>query len=149
MSTSTTRSSFSLPAPQASFSAMVASPAFIVLDTGVHVVEFGGSVDATALLDFVDAGHDLLLATDSDASDELRELAADLGVEFDTKGSAIVDHFNRHDQQSAVITHQALESNIIFGSSHKHVGHLMRTSLLRLPSPVLLPSKHLSVCLAS
>ena len=79
-------------------------------------------MDATALLDFVDAGHDLLLAVDSDASDELRELAADLGVDFDSKGSVITDHFNRFDQQHAgIMTNNALDSNTVFGSSHKHV----------------------------
>ena len=74
------------------------------------------------MLDFVDAGHDLLLAVDSNASDELRELATDLGVDFDTKGSVVTDHFNRHDQQHAgIITSNALDSRTIFGSSHKHV----------------------------
>lgn len=83
--------------------------------------EFGGSLDATGLLDFVDAGHDLFLAIDPYASDELRELAADLGVDFDTKGSVITDHFNRHDQQqSAIVTSNALESKIVFGNNHKH-----------------------------
>ncbi|KAL3159401.1 hypothetical protein ABBQ38_009831 [Trebouxia sp. C0009 RCD-2024] len=83
--------------------------------------EFGGAVDATALLEFVDAGHDLLLAVESNASDELRELAADLGVDFDLKGSIITDHFNRYDKQhAAIMTSNALESKAIFGSSHKH-----------------------------
>ena len=87
--------------------------------------EFGGSLDATGLLDFVDAGHDLFLAIDQDSSDELRELAADLGVDFDTKGSVITDHFNRHDQQqSAIVTSNALESKIVFGYSHKQVRFL-------------------------
>ena len=59
---------------------------------------------------------------DSDASDELRELAADLGVDFDTKGSAITDHFSRYNQQQpGIITSNTLDSSIIFGSSHKHV----------------------------
>lgn len=79
-------------------------------------------MDATALLDFVDAGHDLLLAVETNASDELRELAADLGVDFDHRGSVITDHFNRYDQQHAAITtSNALESSTIFGSNHKHV----------------------------
>ena len=92
------------------------------LDEPSDSAEFGGSVDATALLDFVDAGHDLLLAVDSDASDELRELAADLGVDFDTKGSAIIDHFNRYDQQQpGIVAGNILESSTIFGSNHKHV----------------------------
>ena len=87
-----------------------------------RAAEFGGAVDATALLDFVDAGHDLLLAIDSDSSDELRELAADLGVDFDSKGSVITDHFNKCDQQHAgIVTSHAVDSSTIFGSSHKHV----------------------------
>lgn len=74
------------------------------------------------MLDFVDTGHDLLLAIDSNASDELRELAADLGVDFDSKGSVVTDHFNRYDQQHAgIVTSKALDSSSIFGSSHKHV----------------------------
>ena len=74
------------------------------------------------MLDFVDAGHDLLLAADSNASDELRELAADLGVDFDSKGSVVTDHFNRYDQQHAgIVTSNALDSSTIFGSSYKHV----------------------------
>ena len=65
----------------------------------------------------MDAGHDLFLATDSDASDELRELAADLGVDFDVKGSVVTDHFNRHDQGSeAILITHPLANKAVFGS---------------------------------
>ena len=88
----------------------------------VGSVEFGGTVDATALLEFVDDGHDLLLATDSDASDELRELAADLGVDFDAKGSVVTDHFNRYDQGAdAILTSNTLGSEAVFGSQSLQV----------------------------
>ena len=104
----------------------------------LYSAEFGGSVDATALLDFVDAGHDLLLAVDSDASDELRELAADLGVDFDTKGSAIIDHFNRYDhQQPGVVASKALDSSTIFGSNHKHVSIQSQSFMNTLPASSL------------
>lgn len=84
-------------------------------------LEFGGSADATGLLDFVDAGHDLLLAVDPDASDELRELAADLGVDFDAKASVMTDHFNRYNQQvSGIVTTNALQSKVVFGDGYKH-----------------------------
>ena len=74
------------------------------------------------MLEFVDAGHDLLLATDSDASDEIRELAADLGVDFDSKGSVVIDHFNRHKQGSeAVLTSNVLNSKAVFGSDNIQV----------------------------
>lgn len=44
---------------------------------------FGGSVDMAAILDFVDAGHDLILAADSSASDLVRGIATECGVDFD------------------------------------------------------------------
>lgn len=36
-----------------------------------------------AVLDFVDSGHDLILAADSSASDLIRNIAAECGVDFD------------------------------------------------------------------
>lgn len=36
-----------------------------------------------AILDFVDSGHDLILATDVNASDLIREIAVECGVDFD------------------------------------------------------------------
>ena len=43
----------------------------------------GGAVDVEQLVEFVDAGHDLLLAVDSGVSEELRALADQLGVDVD------------------------------------------------------------------
>ena len=45
----------------------------------------GGAHDAAQLVDFVDAGHDLFLAVDGGASEELRSLALDLGVDVDAR----------------------------------------------------------------
>ncbi|KAL9296439.1 hypothetical protein ACSQ67_022335 [Phaseolus vulgaris] len=54
---------------------------------------FGGSVDAAAILDFVDSGHDLIVAADSNASDLIREIAVECGVDFDEDpASMVVDH---------------------------------------------------------
>jgi len=44
---------------------------------------FGGSVDAASILDFVDSGHDLILAADASASDLIREIVTECGVDFD------------------------------------------------------------------
>jgi oligosaccharyltransferase complex subunit beta len=46
-------------------------------------VGFGGSIDAAAILDFVDSGHDLIVAADNNASDLIREIATECGVDFD------------------------------------------------------------------
>lgn len=40
-------------------------------------------MDSESLLEFVDQGGDLLLAVDAKASDELRGLVADLGVDLE------------------------------------------------------------------
>lgn len=48
---------------------------------------FGGSVDVAAILDFVDSGRDLIIAADTNASDLIRELAAETGADFDDVSS--------------------------------------------------------------
>lgn len=49
----------------------------------VIFVGFGGSIDLAAILDFVDSGHDLIIAADTNASDLIREIATECGVDFD------------------------------------------------------------------
>ncbi|KAH1220147.1 Dolichyl-diphosphooligosaccharide--protein glycosyltransferase subunit [Glycine max] len=57
------------------------------------IERFGGSIDAAAILDFVDSGHDLIVAADSNASDLIREIATECGVDFDEDPAAVVvDH---------------------------------------------------------
>lgn len=34
-------------------------------------------------MDFVDAGHDLIIAADNSASERIREIATECGVDFD------------------------------------------------------------------
>ncbi|KAL4458520.1 hypothetical protein ABPG75_013385 [Micractinium tetrahymenae] len=53
----------------------------------------GGAIDAAQVVQFVDEGRDVLLAVDSDVSEELRSLAQDLGVDIDSRGNAVIDHF--------------------------------------------------------
>ncbi len=53
----------------------------------------GGALDVALITQYVDAGNDLLLAVDSDASEELRELAQEVGVDVDASGKAVIDHF--------------------------------------------------------
>lgn len=45
--------------------------------------EFGGSLDLAAVLEFVDSGHDLIIAADASASDLVRDIATECGVDFD------------------------------------------------------------------
>ncbi|XP_010547491.1 PREDICTED: dolichyl-diphosphooligosaccharide--protein glycosyltransferase 48 kDa subunit [Tarenaya hassleriana] len=54
---------------------------------------FGGSLDSKSIADFVDSGRDLILAADDSASDLIRSIATECGVDFDEDASAmVVDH---------------------------------------------------------
>lgn len=56
---------------------------------------FGGDISRSELLDFVDNGGNLLIALAPGASDAVRSLASDCGVEPDARGGAqAVDHFS-------------------------------------------------------
>ncbi|XP_042495714.1 dolichyl-diphosphooligosaccharide--protein glycosyltransferase 48 kDa subunit-like [Macadamia integrifolia] len=57
------------------------------------IERFGGSVDLAAVLDFVDSGHDLIVAAAASASDLIRDIATECGVEFDEDPAAmVIDH---------------------------------------------------------
>uniref|UniRef100_A0A2P2M4U8 Dolichyl-diphosphooligosaccharide--protein glycosyltransferase 48 kDa subunit n=1 Tax=Rhizophora mucronata TaxID=61149 RepID=A0A2P2M4U8_RHIMU len=57
------------------------------------VERFGGALDLGAVLDFVDSGHNLIIAADSSASDLIKSVATECGVDFDEDPSAmVIDH---------------------------------------------------------
>lgn len=56
---------------------------------------FGGTLDQQTILDFVDSGHNVLLAASSEVSEAMRSLAAEFGVDLDDKGTKLFDHFSR------------------------------------------------------
>jgi len=69
------------------------------------VEEFGGLIDVPSILDFIDEGHNVLIAADSSVSDPIREIAEECGVEFDEEGSFVLDHFHT---QSSNFDHQTV-----------------------------------------
>jgi len=74
---------------------------------------FGGALDSEAILDFVDAGHDLILAADSGASEEVRNLASDLGVDLEPQGTAVLDTLGGVAQSKSVDAGLVLSSRIL------------------------------------
>ncbi|XP_039139657.1 dolichyl-diphosphooligosaccharide--protein glycosyltransferase 48 kDa subunit [Dioscorea cayenensis subsp. rotundata] len=82
---------------------------------------FGGSVDMAAILDFVDAGHDLILAADSSASDLVRGIATECGVDFDEDPEAVViDHTSyavseTEGDHTLIASDSFINSNVILG----------------------------------
>lgn len=83
------------------------------------VTKFGGSLDAASILAFVDAGHDLILAADSNPSDLIREIAVECGVDFDEDASAVViDHANyaeKDGDHSLIVSDDFILSHAILG----------------------------------
>ncbi|XP_065842539.1 dolichyl-diphosphooligosaccharide--protein glycosyltransferase 48 kDa subunit-like [Oscarella lobularis] len=58
------------------------------------VAEFGGDIDTNAITSFIDGGGNVLVATNSDIGDVLRDLSSECGVEFDEEKTAVIDHLN-------------------------------------------------------
>ena len=83
-------------------------------------------MSSSAILDFVDSGKSLILAASSDASDTVRGLALEVGVELDDAGTALFDHFNYQtaagaDDASLVATGAVLQSSAVFGAESPSV----------------------------
>ena len=47
-----------------------------------------------AIIEFVDEGGNLIIAGNSEATDLVRELATEVGVEMDEEQAAVIDHLN-------------------------------------------------------
>lgn len=68
-----------------------------------HVIVFCTSesdprmIKASNLLEFFDAGRNLIVAGDIDTSKVFRQLFTNFGVELDVIGSAVQDHFHATD----------------------------------------------------
>lgn len=86
------------------------------------IERFGGSIDAAAILDFVDSGHDLIVAADSNASDLIREIATECGVDFDEDaGALVVDHAgyavsSTEGDHTLIASDDFIKSDVILGS---------------------------------
>ncbi|PNH04740.1 Dolichyl-diphosphooligosaccharide--protein glycosyltransferase subunit [Tetrabaena socialis] len=86
---------------------------------------FGGSIDQQTILDFVDSGHNVLLAVNSEVSEAMRNLAAEFGVDLDDRGTKLFDHFSyattadgKHDH-NLVASYDLADAPVIVGGPYK------------------------------
>ncbi|XP_062189072.1 dolichyl-diphosphooligosaccharide--protein glycosyltransferase 48 kDa subunit [Phragmites australis] len=102
---------------------------------------FGGSVDQNAVLEFIDAGHDMILAADSSASDLIRGIATECGVDFDEDPEAmVIDHINYavtdvEGDHTLIAGDDLIQSDVILGSKKieapvlfRGIGHVANPS---------------------
>uniref|UniRef100_A0A2P2K1M5 Dolichyl-diphosphooligosaccharide--protein glycosyltransferase 48 kDa subunit n=1 Tax=Rhizophora mucronata TaxID=61149 RepID=A0A2P2K1M5_RHIMU len=86
------------------------------------VERFKGAIDPAAILDFVDSGHDLIVAADTNASDFIREIATECGVDFDEDPSAmVIDHTSyavsdTEGDHTLIASDDFVKSDVILGS---------------------------------
>ncbi|KAL9273430.1 Dolichyl-diphosphooligosaccharide--protein glycosyltransferase 48 kDa subunit-like protein [Drosera capensis] len=86
------------------------------------VERFGGAISKEVVLDFVDSGRDLIVAADGDASDLIREIATECGVDFDEDPAAlVVDHASyavssTEGDHTLIASDGFIQSDVILGS---------------------------------
>ncbi|KAG0623990.1 hypothetical protein M758_3G215800 [Ceratodon purpureus] len=86
------------------------------------VESLGGSLDTAAVMDFVDSGHDLILAADATTSEAIREIATECGADFDEFHKAVViDHVKYAitkfgSDHSLIAADNLIDSSVILGS---------------------------------
>ncbi|OVA18652.1 Dolichyl-diphosphooligosaccharide--protein glycosyltransferase subunit WBP1 [Macleaya cordata] len=101
---------------------------------------FGGSLDFAAILEFVDSGHDLIVAADASASDLIRNIATECGVDFDEDSAArVIDHTSyavseTEGDHTVIAADDFIQSNAILGnkkieaSSSLWIGHTLNAA---------------------
>ena len=88
----------------------------VVLSKGSS--DLGGALDSSWLVDFVDDGGSLFVATDEKPSASIREIAAQFGADFVQQGAAVVDHVS-HDAKlgpSSLLTEVMYPSAVMNGT---------------------------------
>eukprot|EP01097_Dermamoeba_algensis_P008158 TRINITY_DN52_c0_g1_i1.p1 TRINITY_DN52_c0_g1~~TRINITY_DN52_c0_g1_i1.p1 ORF type:complete len:436 (-),score=131.09 TRINITY_DN52_c0_g1_i1:171-1478(-) len=60
------------------------------------VDDFAPKISVASVVEFIDEGKNVLLATDTEVGDAVRNLGEELGVEFDEEETNVIDHFNYH-----------------------------------------------------
>eukprot|EP00238_Polyblepharides_amylifera_P010320 CAMPEP_0196595432 /NCGR_PEP_ID=MMETSP1081-20130531/81089_1 /TAXON_ID=36882 /ORGANISM="Pyramimonas amylifera, Strain CCMP720" /LENGTH=376 /DNA_ID=CAMNT_0041920001 /DNA_START=221 /DNA_END=1351 /DNA_ORIENTATION=- len=86
--------------------------------------------EVSSIMDFVDDGHDLIIATDASASETVREIASECGVDLDEAGSQVLDHLSsvvtKQADETLITSHISKSSSDILGVSVKKAPILFR-----------------------
>ena len=100
------------------------------------VEEFGGSLNAESMMDFVDNGGNLLVTAGSVTGDVLREIASESGFEVDEDGTYVIDHHNfdsvdgGHHTRLVADTENLVKSEVIVGKGTEFFFNLIVLTVL-------------------
>jgi len=92
--------------------------------------DFGGKLDAGQVIDFIDEGHNVLIAASSHLSPNIREIAKECGVYYDEEGANVIDHLYYDESDSdgghtLIVADDFIDSTVILGKD-KHDPILFR-----------------------
>ncbi|CAG8490218.1 3746_t:CDS:2 [Paraglomus occultum] len=109
-----------------------------------HVIIFSpktktypSTLSPTALVSFINAGGNILLAASSDVSETWRDFAREFDIEFDEKDTMVIDHFNYDESDNGnhtlivVDKEDITDNNVVIGKEvkegtpllYKGIGH--------------------------
>ena len=70
--------------------------------------------------EFIEKGGNVILGASENTGDSVREFAETCGIEFDTKGSSVIDHFSSSTdanlKHNSVVSSNAFKSHVILGN---------------------------------
>eukprot|EP00271_Cylindrocystis_brebissonii_P003343 TRINITY_DN1419_c0_g1_i1.p1 TRINITY_DN1419_c0_g1~~TRINITY_DN1419_c0_g1_i1.p1 ORF type:complete len:438 (+),score=98.09 TRINITY_DN1419_c0_g1_i1:152-1465(+) len=85
---------------------------------------FGDGLDVNSVLQFIDAGHDVILAADEIMGDFMRDLVTECGADFDDEelDAVVIDHMAHVEHEidskdTLVLAKAAISSRAIFGEA--------------------------------
>jgi len=90
-----------------------------------------GEVSVAGLIEFVEAGGNMMVMADCDMSASVRKLASLSGVDFDVEGSSVVDHFRFEDGLGGSSPHTVihatgiLKNTKILGNNASHMAPVL------------------------
>ena len=73
------------------------------------LAELGGGIKPEDVIDFIDQGHNVLIATSSEAGSTSTDIAALVGIDIDDASSAVIDHVANAGESTLVKASQVRE----------------------------------------
>jgi len=77
--------------------------------------EFGGGIKSEDVIEFIDQGHNVLIATNSQSGAAAADIAALVGIEVDSAPAAVIDHFSNDGSSQLIKASQLIDSELIVG----------------------------------
>jgi len=76
------------------------------------IAEELAGISTETIIEFIDEGHNVFLATDSKLSEAIRDIASECNIEFDEEGSFVIDHIHFNESDNSGL-HTLIVSNHI------------------------------------